>query len=276
MIRKRRIELLVLMILALIILSLYVFPYLYMVLTSFKTPNEVLSIPPALFPKQFSIDNYTQLSTYKYLLKTFFNSFIIAVIATFGTLLIAIPAAYGITRYNARYGRIFLGVALVTRMVPYISVALSLFFLMKNLKLVGTYLAVALGHMTVSMPLAIWLLASFFEGIPSELEEAARVDGCSRFGALLKVIIPISLGGIAVTAIFSFLASWNDFLFSLLLTSTNTKTVPLAIAEFNSQYGTVWGIMTSLATIYSLPVIFVSFFLQKKIVAGATMGAVKG
>lgn len=274
--KKRRIGFLILMILSLIILGLYIFPYLYMVFTSFKTPNDVLSIPPSLFPKQFSMENYIQISEYEYLPRTFLNSLVIAIISTFGTLLISIPAAYGITRYNAKYGRIFLGVVLVTRMIPYISVALPLFLLMKNLKLIDTYLAVALGHMTVSMPLALWLLASFFEGIPSELEEAAKIDGCSRLGALLRVIIPISLGGIAVTAMFSFLASWNDFLFSLFLTSVNTKTIPLAIAEFNSQYGTVWGIMTSLATIYSLPVIFVSFFLQKMIVAGATMGAVKG
>ena len=274
--KKRRIGFLILMILSLIILGLYIFPYLYMVFTSFKTPNDVLSVPPSLFPKQFSMENYIQISEYEYLPRTFLNSLVIAIISTFGTLLISIPAAYGITRYNAKYGRIFLGVVLVARMIPYISVALPLFLLMKNLKLIDTYLAVALGHMTVSMPLALWLLASFFEGIPSELEEAAKIDGCSRLGALLRVIIPISLGGIAVTAMFSFLASWNDFLFSLFLTSVNTKTIPLAIAEFNSQYGTVWGIMTSLATIYSLPVIFVSFFLQKRIVAGATMGAVKG
>jgi len=261
---------------ALVILALYIFPYLYMVLTSFKPPNDVLSIPPTFLPKQFDLKNYLQIGDYAYIPKTFLNSLVIALLSSTFTLILAVPAAYAVTRFNTRYGRVFLVGTLVARMIPYISVAVPLFFIMKNFKLIDNYIAVAIGHMTISLPLAIWLLSSFFEGIPVELEEAARVDGCARFEAFLKVIVPISLGGIAVTAIFSFLASWNDFLFSLLLTSTNTKTAPLAIAEFNSQYGTVWGTMTALATLFSLPVIFVSFFLQRRIVAGATMGAIKG
>ncbi|NMC55377.1 MAG: carbohydrate ABC transporter permease [Chloroflexi bacterium] len=262
--------------LALAILGVYVFPYIYMVLTSFKTPNGVLSVPPTFFPEQFTLENYLQIQEYSYIPNTFLNSLIIAVLSSALTLVLAIPAAYAITRYNTRYGRAFLITTLIARMVPYISVAVPLFFVFRSIKLVGTYPAVIVGHMTISLPFAIWLLSSFFEGIPVELEEAARIDGCSRIQALLLVIIPITLGGIAVAAIFSFLASWNDFLFSLLLTSTSTKTAPLAIAEFNSQYGTMWGIMTSLATLFSLPVILVSLFLQKKVVAGATMGAVKG
>jgi multiple sugar transport system permease protein len=262
--------------LALLILMVYVFPYLYLVLTSFKPPNDVLTVPPTFFPDSFSLENYRQISNYATIPKTFANSLIIALLSSSLTLIIAVPTAYGITRFSTRYGRGFMVVTLIARMIPYISVAVPLFFIMKSIKLIDTYIAVAIGHMTISLPLAIWLLSSFFEGIPVELEEAARVDGCARFEAFLRVIVPISLGGIAVTAIFSFLASWNDFLFSLLLTSTNAKTAPLAIAEFNSQYGTVWGTMTSLAALFSLPVIFVSFFLQRRIVAGATMGAVKG
>jgi multiple sugar transport system permease protein len=219
---------------------------------------------------------FRQIANYPGIPKTFANSLIIATLSSTLTLIIAVPAAYGITRFSTRYGRAFMVGALIARMIPYISVAVPLFFILKSIKLIDTYIGVAIGHMTISLPLAIWLLSSFFEGIPVELEEAAQVDGCRRFEAFLRVIVPISLGGIAVTAIFSFLASWNDFLYALLLTSTNAKTAPLAIAEFNSQYGTVWGTMTSVATLFSLPVIFVSFFLQRRIVAGATMGAVKG
>ncbi|MBA4419627.1 MAG: ABC transporter permease [Anaerolinea sp.] len=276
MIRKKHFIIGLWVVVAAAILAIYVFPYLYLVLTSFKTPNAVLSTPPTFFPESFTLENYKVIGTYDYLPRTFSNSLIIASISTFFTLLLAIPAAYGITRYNTRYGQVFLITTLIARMVPYISVAVPLFFIMRQFKLIDTYPAVVIGHMTVSLPFAIWLLSSFFEGIPVELEEAARIDGCTRLEALIKVIIPITLGGIGVTAIFSFLASWNDFLFSLMLTSTATKTAPLAIAEFNSQYGTIWGTMTSLATLFSLPVIFISFFLQKKLVAGATMGAVKG
>lgn len=262
--------------LALLIIVVYVLPYLYMVLTSFKPPSAVLTIPPTFFPTSFSLENYLQITKYATIPQTFANSLIIACLSTTLTLILAVPAAYGITRFNTPYGRSFLVITLVARMIPYISVAVPLFFIMKSVKLIDTPLAVAIGHMTISLPLAVWLLSSFFEGIPAELEEAARVDGCGRFEAFLRVIVPIVVSGIAVTAIFAFLASWNDFLFALLLTSTKAKTAPLAIAEFNSQYGTVWGTMTSLATLFSLPVIIVSFFLQRRIVAGATMGAVKG
>lgn len=262
--------------LALCILIVYVFPYMYLVLTSFKTPSDVISMPPSVFPQKWSVENYKTINNYPYLPKTFFNSLLLAVCSTFLTLCLAVPAAYGITRYNTHYGQIFLMLSLVARLVPYISVAVPLFLIFKKMNLIGTYPAIIIGHMTVSLPFAIWLLSGFFEGIPAELEEAARIDGCSRFSALIKIIIPIAMGGIGTTAIFSFLASWNDFLFSLMLSTTATKTAPIAIAEFNSQHGLAWDTMTSLATLFSLPVIIVSFFMQKHIVAGSTAGAVKG
>ena len=136
--------------------------------------------------------------------------------------------------------------------------------------------SVALAHVTISLPLAIWLLASFMESVPSELEDAARVDGCSRLTALLRVIVPVTAGGIVVTAIFCFLASWNEFLFALLLTSVKARTAPIVIAGLKTQYGLNWGPMTAVATLYSLPVIVFSLFMQRRIVAGMTMGAVKG
>jgi multiple sugar transport system permease protein len=133
-----------------------------------------------------------------------------------------------------------------------------------------------LAHTTVSLPLAVWLMAAFFEPVPPALEEAARIDGCSRFGALRRVIVPVVSGGIAVTAIFSFLASWNEFLFALMLTSVDAKTVPLAISGFNGQYGLEWGAMSALATLFSMPVVLLTLVLQKRIIAGLTFGAVKG
>ena len=259
-----------------VILLIYVFPYVYLVLTSLKPPNDVLSVPPTFLPAPFSLQNYFRIGDFPQIPKTFLNSALIAFISTTATLLLATPAAYAVTRYSTRTARVFLVFALGARMIPYISIAIPFFFIMKTLGLTDTYLAVALGHMTISLPLAIWLMASFMEGIPLELEEAARMDGCTRFGAFGRVILPIAVGGIAVTAIFSFLASWNDLLFALLLTSVNAKTAPLAIAEFNSQFGVDWGTMTALGTLFSLPVILVSLILQRRIIAGATAGAVKG
>lgn len=259
-----------------IILILYALPYIYLVLTSFKAPTDVLSIPPTLIPERFSLENYLKIGKLPSIPGNLANSLITALLSTGLTLLLATPAAYAVSRYGTKLGQVFLIVALATRMIPYVSIAIPLFFIMKNLHLMDTQLALAIGHMTISMPLAVWLLASFFEGVPRELEESAQVDGCSRLGALIRVIIPISWGGISVAAIFSFLASWNDLLFALFLTSVNAKTTPLAIAELNTQFGVEWGTMTALATLFSLPVIVVTFFLQRRIVAGATLGAVKG
>ncbi len=259
-----------------LILVIYVFPYAFLVSTSLKPPEEALTIPPTLLPQRLSWENYSNISEFPSVRRSFGNSIIIALLCTGWTLLLALPAAYGVARFATWAGKLFLLVALVTRLIPPVSVGIPLFAIMRSLGLTDTHVGVALAHSTIGVPLAIWLLASFMEGIPRELEEAARVDGCSRFGALLRIIIPVAAGGIAITAVFVFLASWNEFLFSLLLSSTGVKTAPIAIAEFKSQYSIQWGTMTSLSVLYSLPVIIFSLVMQKRIVAGMTMGAVKG
>lgn len=265
-----------LILLVLIILAVFVFPYVYLVLTSFKPPADAVTVPPTIFPERWSLENYTRIGDYPAIPRSFANSIIIALASTALALVLAVPAAHSITRYGGKASRIFMVITLITRMIPYVSIAVPFFALMRRLDMTDTHVAVALAHTTINLPLAIWLMASFFEGVPNELEEAARVDGASRFGALVRVIIPVVMGGIAVTAIFSFLASWNEFLFSLLLTSVEAKTAPIAIAEFKTQFTVEWGTMTALATLYSFPVIIFSFFAQKRIVAGMTLGAVKG
>ncbi len=259
-----------------IILMVFVFPYAFLVSTSIKPPVDALAIPPTLLPQRISFDNYTIIGDFPVVQRSFGNSTIIALLSTVISIGLAIPAAYAIARFATWAGKLFLIAALVTRLIPPVSVGIPLFAIMRSLGLIDTHLGVALAHSTISVPLAIWLLASFMEGIPRALEEAARVDGCSRFGALFRIIIPVAAGGIAVTAIFVFLASWNEFLFSLLLSSTGVKTAPIAIAEFKSQYGIQWGTMTSLSVLYSFPVIIFSLLMQKRILAGMTMGAVKG
>lgn len=265
-----------LLLLVAIVLLIYVFPYAFLVSTSLKPPQDALEIPPTLLPQRVSFDNYTNIGEFPAVQRSFSNSVIIALLSTAISIILAVPAAYGIARYSTWAGKLFLILALVTRLIPAVSIGIPLFAIMRSLGLIDTHIGVALAHSTISVPLAIWLLASFMESIPRELDEAARVDGCSRFGALFRVIIPVAAGGIGVTAIFVFLASWNEFLFSLLLSSVGVKTAPIAIAEFKTQYGIQWGTMTSLAVLYSLPVIAFSLLMQKRIVAGMTMGAVKG
>jgi multiple sugar transport system permease protein len=258
------------------VIVLYGFPFFYLLLTSFKTPLDAIAVPPSVFPAEWTVQNYVDALSKDGVLPAVINSVVTAVLSTALSLVLAVPAAYAITRYRTPSGRVFIVAALVTRMVPAIAVGGPLVETMRFLGLNDTSLGLALAHTTISLPLSIWLMASFFESVPDELEEAAKVDGCSRIGALWRVVIPVVSGGLAVTAIFAFLASWNEFLFSLLLTSLRAQTTPIVIANFQTQFGLDWGAMTALAAVYSIPVILLTLILQRHIVAGLTLGAVKG
>jgi len=257
-------------------LVLYGFPFIYLLLTSFKTPLEAISVPPSVVPTVWTLENYVSALTRQGVDAALINSVVTALISTGLSLVLAVPAAYAITRFRTPSGRVFILAALVTRMVPTIAVGAPLVEIMRSMGLTDTSFGLALAHTTISLPLSIWLMASFFEAVPDELSEAAQMDGCNRLQAMIRVVLPVVSGGLAVTAIFAFLASWNEFLFSLLLTSVRAQTTPVVIANFQSQFGLDWGGMTALAAVYSVPVIILTLFLQRHIVAGLTLGAVKG
>ncbi|MCA0295064.1 MAG: carbohydrate ABC transporter permease [Actinobacteria bacterium] len=260
----------------LLVVGAFVLPYAHLLLTSFKAPTEVLAIPPTFLPSHFELTNYQTALNDPGIGRSFINSLVVAVGGTALTLFLAIPAAYAAAFYGTRLGRVFLMVALIVRMLPPVALAIPIFQAFRQLRLIDTQLGLMLAQTIISLPLVIWLLAAFFEAIPQALEEAALIDGCNRLTAMIRVTLPVAGGGIAVAAIFAFLSSWNEFLFALMLTSVNAVTVPLAIANFKSQFGLDWGSMTALAVMYSLPVIAVTLALQRRIVSGMTFGAVKG
>jgi multiple sugar transport system permease protein len=261
---------------ALMLVFIYALPYVYLIMTSLKLPGDVQQIPPSFFPHQLSFDNFKTVLSASNVPCAFASSAKVAVLTTTLTLIVSVPAAYAATQYRRPMTNAFLLFALVTRMVPAVSLGIPFFVLLINLGLLDTTLGLVLAHTVNAVPLALLLMAAFFEGVPKELEEAARVDGCSRFQAFMKVVLSVTRGGIAITALFSFITSWNEFLFALLLTSEKTKTVPVVLAEYNSVYGLAWGAMTALAVLYSVPAILVTLMLQKQIVTGLTFGAVKG
>jgi multiple sugar transport system permease protein len=267
---------LVIHVVALLLVLSYALPYLYLVSTALKPAADVQQIPPSFFPQRMSLENFTSVIGTVGLPEAFLNSAIVAVLTTLLSLLIAVPAAYVSALYRRRITMLFMLFALVTRMVPAVSLGVPLFQIMKTLGLLDTTIGLVLAHTSTAVPLAMLLMAAFFDGVPKELEEAARVDGCTRFGAFWHIVLPVMPSGIAITALFSFIASWNEFLYALLLTSQSSKTAPIVIAEFNSVYGLAWGPMTAAAVLYSLPVILVTLVLQKQIVGGLTFGAVKG
>ncbi len=254
----------------------YALPYVYLVSTALKPAADVQQIPPSFFPAQLSLENFGTVIATAGLPQAFLNSVTVAELTTLLSLLIAVPAAYVSALYRRRITVLFMLFALVTRMVPAVSLGVPLFQIMKALGLLDTTIGLVLAHTSTAVPLAMLLIAAFFDGVPKELEEAARIDGCSRFGAFWHIVLPVMPSGLAITALFSFIASWNEFLYALLLTSQHGKTAPIVIAEFNSVYGLAWGPMAAAAVLFSLPVILVTLILQKQIVGGLTFGAVKG
>jgi multiple sugar transport system permease protein len=260
----------------LLLVASYAMPFVYLISTSLKPAGDVLQIPPSFLPTRLSLANYASLFDTPSIPRAFGNSLVVATLSTILALILAVPAAYGASFFRTRFSTWFLLFALVTRMVPSVSLGVPLFVTMKGLGLLDTQVGLVLAHTTVGLPLAVWLMAAFFESVPAELEEAARIDGCSRFAAFLLVIVPVVRGGIAISALFAFIASWNEFLYALLLTAEQSKTLPVVISQFKTAYGLDWGPMTALAALYSAPVIIVTLILQKQIIGGLTFGAVKG
>jgi len=258
------------------VVVLYGFPFVYLLLTSFKTPLDTLAVPPTVLPEEWTLVNYTEALSRDGVVASFLNSVSTAAISTVLSLGLAVPAAYAITRYGTVSGRVLVMAALVTRMIPPVAIGVPIVGIMRTLHLTDTPTGLAIAHTTISLPLSIWLMASFFESVPMSLDEAARVDGCSRWQALVRVVLPVVSGGVAVTAIFAFLASWNEFLFALLLTAVRAQTTPIVIANFQTQFGLDWGAMTALSAMYSVPVVLLTLVLQRYIVSGLTLGAVKG
>jgi multiple sugar transport system permease protein len=254
---------------------LFLAPYVYLLLTSLKPSAEAVSAPPTFWPSKFSLENYRNMFDYLPVGKYFANSLITATASTFVSVLLGSMAAYGISRFTSVTGKYFLLFTLVIRMVPMISIAIPMYMIIKSMGLIDTQLALIFVYTSVNVPFAIWLMIGFFDSIPKEFDEAARIDGCSWLGSFIRVIIPISLPGLATTAIFTFMLAWNDFLFALLMTSTNAKTATVGISEFLTAYNLDLGPMTAAAVSFSLPVMIFSLFVQRYIVSGMTLGAVK-
>lgn len=248
-----------------------VFVFVWMIITGLKTGVQNISYPPQ-FIFSPTLENFravfAQYNFFKYLM----NSLIVAGLATGLSLLLGLPAAYSIAKY--RQGRIGI-LILVARMTPFVSYLLPWYIIFRYLDLIDTYTALTITHLIITLPMVIWLMISFFESVPAELEDAAMIDGCSSLQSFRIIVLPLVRNGIATSAIISFIFSWNQFLFSLILSGPKTKTVPVAVYNFIS-YGKIdWAGIGAAATLIVLPVSVFAFFVRKSIVQGLTMGALK-
>jgi multiple sugar transport system permease protein len=255
-----------------LVLAFLLFPFAWMLMGSFKTQVDFMAYPPRWIFSP-TLANYEKVLVQGDFLRFTVNSLVIALGSTGLSLLLGVPAAYSI----ARYRQTRLGMALLTaRMAPGIAFLIPWFILFSKVRMVDTYLAVILTHMVVVLPLVIWVLVSFFEDVPRELEEAGLIDGCSLLGVFRRIALPLARPGIMATAILGIISSWNNFIFSLVIAGNTTRTLPVAVFNFVSYDSLNWGGLTAASTIITLPVLVMAFLVQKHIVRGLTFGALKG
>jgi len=258
-----------------VFLILSLFPIIWTILSSFKPPADLLTMPPKwiFLP---SLCNYVSAFKRTNLLYLFLNSIITAIASSIVVVLVGALAGYALTRFKFFASEQLAFFLLFTRMFPPIVIALALFFIMKTLRLIDTRLGLIFAHTSYMLAFGAWLMRAFFIGIPTELDEAAMIDGCSRLGAFIRIVLPTALPSVAAIFIFSFVTSWNEFFFALVLTRHKAATLPLGISSFVTEYEITWGAITASATFVMLPVLVIGIIAQKFLISGFTAGSVKG
>lgn len=254
----------------------WLFPYIYVICCAFKPGAEVIAVPPAFFPKAFSLENFVGLFERMDTMSFLMNSLTAALGSTIIALVLGALAAYAIQRSGAKLSIFLVVLVLCLKMIPTSSIVVPIYELICNLGLYDTKIALIIVYAAINMPFVMWTMLSFYDGIPTTLDEAAYVDGATSLQTFRKVILPICKPGLATAFIFTLFLAWNDFLVSLLLTSTNAKTFTVGLAGFLSAYNLDLGPMCAGAFLFSFPVMIISLVAQRYIVQGMTAGAVKG
>jgi multiple sugar transport system permease protein len=257
----------------LILLLIELFPIILVFLTSFKSQIDIFNANPfsAFMP---TLDNYKEVLIDRTFLNNLKHSMIIALVTTTISVVFGVMASYSFARFKFK-GDQKIGLAiLASRMIPPITLSVPLFLLMRKVALLDTYFGLILAHVSFIMPYVIWMTLPFFQGIPKAYEEAALIDGCSRFGAFLKIFVPLVAPGLVVSATFSFLFSWNDFLYALILAGSELKTAPIVVSGFIGQFGPKWGAMTAAGSLILIPIFIFALILQKYIISGLAVGGI--
>lgn len=251
-------------------------PFIWFVDTSLKTEVEVTAIPPVLIPSGSLAFYRSSFERYS-LLHFVVNSVIVAFSTTVVTLFLSIFAGYALSRLRIRYKGLIMGALLTVSMFPQISIAGPVWRILQSLNWLNTYQGLILPYVTLTLPLGVWIVASFFKDLPLEIEDAARIDGCGHFQTLFRIMLPLAAPGIFTAAILIFIYAWNEFFFALLImTRQDVQTLPVGIALFQGQYTMPWGELAAASTIATIPIVILVFFFQKRIVRGLSAGALKG
>ncbi|MCX6090277.1 MAG: carbohydrate ABC transporter permease [Candidatus Atribacteria bacterium] len=257
-----------------IVTLLSLFPIAWIVLTSLKTDVEAVAMPPKWIFRPI-YQNYIEALIEKGFLENFLNSVIVACVSIFIVLLVGVPAAYSLARFSFRGKKDIAFWILSTRMAPPITFLIPFFLMFRTLGLNDTLVGLIILHITINLALVIWMMRGFFQEIPVEVEEAAMVDGCSPLQAFFKISVPIASTGIFATAILSFIFSWNELMFAIVLSSNKAVTAPAAIYNFIGYYEVRWGVLCAASVIVLVPVMVFIMLVQKNLIRGLTFGAIK-
>ncbi len=256
-------------------------PMLWMLSTSFKTQFSALQQPPRWIPAHPNLDQYRLLlspfnDVGRDFLRYMLNSLWVSTATTILGVVVAVPAAYAFSRFRFPGRNVLFFTVLVRNMFPLVVFLIPLFILMKNLHLVNTHWSLILTYLTFGLPLSIWLLKGFYDNIPPQLEQAARIDGATRFQAFWLIVMPLSSPGIIATAIYAFIQAWNEYVYALtFLNSNRLLTLPVGLQRFFAEYSTNWPGLMAASFIMSVPVVVLFLMLQKYFVRALTEGAVK-
>lgn len=279
-------------VLAIIVAIQTLAPFAWMVISSISTQAELISVPPHWIPEEPTLGTYRALlsgSAIDYrgtgevsapieaFGRALLNSFIIASATTILCLVLGTIAAFAFARLRFRFKTSLYFLILAVQMIPSISLVVPLYLLLQQLKLLDSYLGMTLVYSTFTVAFVIWVMAGYLLSIPRELEDAARIDGCTRFQSLWQIVLPLARPGLIATGALAFLTAWNEFLFALLFTNTlAAKTLPVVISEFSTQFSLEYGLMMTGGVLASLPPILLAIVFQRHILAGLTAGGVKG
>lgn len=260
-----------------VILLIIAFPAYWLVTTAFKYEVDTIVSPPIIIPLRGTGENFRLVLAAPDIGRFFANSIIVALTTTVVGILLGSLAAYALAKTYLRFAvrQTLMVWILVTRIFPPVTTAIPYFVIIRNLGISDTHFALIMTHVAYTLPFVIWLMLGFFQDLPEDIERAAMVDGCSLWQRFSQVVLPLALPAIAVTAIFAFIYSWNEFLYASMLTSINAKTLPVVISGYMSDKFLRWGEMSALASLMILPVMIFAAFTQRYLVRGLTFGAVK-
>lgn len=258
-----------------VVLICVLFPVYWMVATSLKSGADIRAMPP-VWAFQPTLGNYETAFMRRDFGTFFLNSVIVSLSSTFISVMLGSMAGYALAKYNIQYKKNVSFWIISTRMFPPIAAIIPIFMLYKTVGLLNTKVGLIILYGAFNLPFVVWVMKGFFQEIPSELADAAQVDGCTPWGTYFRIILPLSAPGLVATTILCMLFAWNEFLFAFILMRAENQTLPIAVMGFITNRGVLWGEITAAATIIMTPMIIFTFFTQRYLLRGLTLGAVKG